>query len=616
MKTYSFQTVKKMKIKELETTVRNLKAAYYDGNPLVDDNTYDLIEDELRTRKPDSRALSVDSPVAKKEKVELPFFMGSQTKIKTADEVEAFSVAHPAPYILSDKLDGVSIEICNLDGVTRGYTRGQDGVWGLEITHLLKSLRCPKLKTGRAIRAEMIMPKKLFETHWSKEVLGSEGFENARNLVAGATNAHRKEHSPCLEHIEIVAYEVLAPRMKTSKQFEALKEWGFKTAHTKSVKSLPYDKLTDYLFDRKKKSEYEIDGIIVTADKKFPLNEEGNPDWSRAFKSHDPDAIKIATVVDVEWNISKHGYLKPRIMVEPLRLGGVTVTWFTGHNAKYIVDNKIGKGAKLQVIRSGDVIPYIMDIVKPGKVKLPKMDFKWNETGVDIVTASVTDDQKIKKISDFFSQLGVEGFKIGMATRLYDGGLTSIQMILKAEVKDLLAIEGFQAKSAKTLISNIKQITEQAQDLATLMSASGLFGRSFAYKKAAKLVEALPHIMDKEVTVAEICSVDGFEEKTAIPVIKGLPRFKKFLVNTGIQWYIDDEEIEIIGSALEGEYVTFTGFRDAEAEIKVAAQGGTMVPFGSKTTLLVYADGKNNKKTDSFQGQLLTRTNLNILLEI
>ena len=593
-------------VKELEALVKKYKIAYYDGKPLISDAKYDEIENTLRRESPNSTALKVDSPKVRKEHVKLPYRMGSMTKIKDPDVVEKFLEANPGPYVLSDKLDGVSIEIANTDGTTRAYTRGRDGAWGLEITSLLPHMNVPKkLAKGVAVRAEMIMPLSKFNAKWSKEV-NDGGFENPRNLVAGATNAHRNELSKTIKDIHVVAYELLNPRIKVSSQFKELVKLGFEVAHNQVVDECDYSMLVEILKGRKKKSKYEIDGLIITTDQKHPINKSDNPDWSRAFKAHDPDAIKSVKVVGVLWTISKHGLLKPRVEIEPTRLSGVTVTYATGHNAKYIKDNKIGPGAVIKIVRSGEVIPYIMDVIKPGSNSMPKnIDYSWTSTGVDIVTTTVTSDQKVKQLGNFFSTLGVEDMQLGTIQRLYDDGLNTVKKVIQATPSRFLKVEGIQDKTANKLYRNIQAAIDKPE-LPILMDASGCFGRGFGTRKSLAILKAIPNFMTAKVTEEKLHTVPGFSGITAKQFIKGLDAFKKFLDVTGIEYSIPKEKkVKQTGDKFKGQFVTLTGFRDDDLANWITSQGGTMVDYSKKTTVLIYKDGKENSKTANFSGKLI-----------
>ena len=109
---------------------------------------------------------------------------------------------------------------------------------------------------------------------------------------------------------------------------------------------------------------YEMDGVIVTHNKLYKRTNK-NPEYAFAFKMVLSDQTAETFVVDVIWSPSKDGYLKPRIRVDPVQVGGVTIEYTTGFNGAFIRDNKIGIGAKVKLIRSGDVIPYIEEVIDP-----------------------------------------------------------------------------------------------------------------------------------------------------------------------------------------------------------------------------------------------------------
>ena len=100
---------------------------------------------------------------------------------------------------------------------------------------------------------------------------------------------------------------------------------------------------------------------------KFTYAPGKNPDHAFAFKMMLSEQVAEAKVVDVIWTPSKDGYLKPRVQIEPIKLSGVTIEYATGKNAQFIEKNRIGVGAVIQIVRSGDVIPDIIKIVKPDK---------------------------------------------------------------------------------------------------------------------------------------------------------------------------------------------------------------------------------------------------------
>ena len=99
------------------------------------------------------------------------------------------------------------------------------------------------------------------------------------------------------------------------------------------------------------------------------------------------DQIAEAKVVGVLWSASKDGYLKPRIKIEPIVLCGVDIEYATGFNGKFIRDNRINIGSIVKLVRSGDVIPHIIEVVQPSKYpNLPDIEYDWTESGVDTVS--------------------------------------------------------------------------------------------------------------------------------------------------------------------------------------------------------------------------------------
>jgi NAD-dependent DNA ligase len=187
---------------------------------------------------------------------------------------------------------------------------------------------------------------------------------------------------------------------------QKLAESGFETVLNRTVmfKDLTNELLSEVLMDWRSNYLYEIDGVIVTDDNIYD-RKSGNPEHSFAFKMVLSDQIAEAKVVDVLWTPSKDGYLKPRVQIEPIQLGGVKIEYATGFNGAFIEQNKIGMGALIQIIRSGDVIPHIRSVTTPAEqAKMPLVPYKWNNTHVDIMLEDISSDETVreKNITGFF----------------------------------------------------------------------------------------------------------------------------------------------------------------------------------------------------------------------
>ena len=149
-----------------------------------------------------------------------------------------------------------------------------------------------------------------------------------------------------------------------------------------------------------------------------------NPKRAFAFKTVLDDQIVESKVVNVIWSPSKDGYLKPKVQIQPVKLGGAVIQFATLHNAEFVIKNKIGLGAVVQIIRSGDVIPKVEKVVKPASnIKMPtEYKFKWNSTKKDLILLNFDDNEivKLKKMDDFFNKLDVSGLGRGKYSKNYE----------------------------------------------------------------------------------------------------------------------------------------------------------------------------------------------------
>jgi NAD-dependent DNA ligase len=347
---------------------------------------------------------------------------------------------YSGPFVLSCKLDGVSGMYSTEGKTPKLYTRG-DGNIGQDISHLIPFLKLPKEK-GIVVRGEFIIPKETFDEKY--KVL----FANPRNLVSGIVNS--KSADKKMEDLHFVAYELIRPQMIPSEQMKHLTNAKFEVVQHITTETLTNDMLSQVLVDWRKNYAYEIDGVIVANDGIYERH-SGNPEHAFAFKMVLSDQVAEAKVVDVIWTPSKDGYLKPRVQIEPINLGGVCIEYATGFNAGFINENNIGVGSLIEIIRSGDVIPYIRKVVVPAKYpKMPNVLYKWNDTNVDIMLQDIDSDETVreKNITGFFRGIGVEGLSSGNITRIIKKGYDTIEKIVKMSVDNFLEVDGFQIKTA------------------------------------------------------------------------------------------------------------------------------------------------------------------------
>ena len=567
---------------------------YRNLQPIMTDNQYDILEDYISDKYPTNEVIHKIGAPVERNKVTLPYQMGSMDKIKPDTGALANWMAkYRGPYVLSCKLDGVSGLYTTEGSAPKLYTRG-DGKVGQDVSHLIPHLRLPKTK-GIVIRGEFIIPKSVFDSKYKTK------FANPRNMVAGIIN--HKSINEAIKDLQFVAYEVIVPVKKPSEQMEFLTTLDVEVVLWKTESAITNELLSETLVDWRKNYIYEIDGVIVTNDAKYS-RKDGNPDHAFAFKMVLSDQVAEAKVVDVIWSPSKDGYLKPRVQIEPINLGGVRIEFATGFNGAFINDNKVGVGAVIELIRSGDVIPHIRKVTMPAEeAKMPSVPFKWNDTHVDIMLEDLDSNETVKEknITGFFRGIGVEGLSSGNVARIIQAGYDTVPEIIKMDVNDLLQVEGFKDKTANKLYNGIKEKIDAAS-LITLMSASNVFGRGFSGKKTELIIEAYPDVLlSKESDaqkVAKISEIKGMAQKTAEAFVERIPDFINFIKEAGLVKKLAQEVTEKKqvdeSHPLFGKTIVMTGFRDTQIQEDIKNVGAKLGSSVSKNTFIVLVKDKDD----------------------
>ena len=571
---------------QLATILRELNDAYYNEQPLLTDNEYDIVKEFIEHKYPSNQVLQdVGAPV-EKNKVKLPYEMWSMDKIKPdTNALTNWMTKYSGPYILSCKLDGVSGLYTTENKEPKLYTRG-NGKIGQDISHLIPYLRLPKTK-NIVIRGEFIIPKGVFLFKYKTT------FANPRNMVSGIVN--QKSITDAVKDINFVAYEVIKPELKPSEQMGYLKTLDVDCVFYKIESTLSNELLSDTLVNLRYNNRYEIDGIIVTDDKLYK-RQSGNPEHAFAFKMVLSDQVAEAKVVDVIWTPSKDGYLKPRVRIEPIQLGGVQIEYATGFNGAFIENNKIGVGALIELIRSGDVIPYIRKVVVPAEqAKMPAVPYKWNDTHVDIMLENIGSDETVleKNITGFFRGIGVEGLSSGNVSRIIKAGYDTVPKIIKMTVDDFLKVDGFKIKTATKLYTGIQEKIQTAP-LIKLMSGSNTFGRGFSEKKIELILESYPDVLLSSLSPTEkiikISAIKGMATKTSETFVQHIPDFIRFMKESNLEHRINVALVKTnydTTHPLYGKSVVMTGFRDTELQELIKNVGAKLGSSISKNTFVV-----------------------------
>lgn len=593
------ETLNILPIKKIVNILEKADEAFFNTNETVfSDDLYDVVKSFLREKDPKNPYFKKVGACIQFNKETLPYYLGSLDKIKDDEkEIIKWSKKYNGDYVVSEKLDGISCLLYFENGEVKLLTRG-NGYEGQNVTHILPYLRIDTSKINEkiAIRGELIISR----DNWNNNThLGA----NARNVVAGAIHC-KTINREIVSIIDFVTYDILYPRQKLGDALDKIKNLNIPVVRHKIIEKIDNEILSSILQDWRKSSEYEIDGIVIHDNNVHKLAVGKNPKYAFAFKTILTQEQAEVIVTDVEWNVSKHRYIKPLVKFNEVVLAGVKIKQATGFNAAYIEKNKIGPGSRIIIVRSGDVIPHILSVITPsstGEGKMPSFDYVWGDTRIDILLKGddKNREQDVKAFVHFMNTLSVEGVKEGVICKFYDAGYDSLKKIINMKKEDIMLIEGFKEKSA----INISEALQGIKDVKCekLLAASNIFGRGFGEKKIKLIIDEYPYLIkDKEKTlklkVEDIIKVKGMAKISAEQFIDKLPLFIEFYEEIDIKCN-KNEVVENNTEKKLNKKIVFSGFRNKEWEEIITKKGGNVVNTISKNTDILVVKNINDKST-------------------
>ena len=635
----------KKRIDELRKEIRRHNDLYYTkGAAEVSDSIYDQLIKELKDLEKkhpeyaslDSPTQTVGAPIPEKfTKIKHTAPMLSLESINDEKGAERFNENclkgsdAAIDYTSEPKLDGISIELVYENGrFVSGSTRG-DGIIGEDVTLNLKTIKdVPEKLSAKdpperiAVRGEVMMHISDFQKLNKDQVeSGKEPFANPRNVAAGSMRqldyritAERSLHVYCYRILHIS--ENMPPTQK--KSLELLKDLGFRVSP--SIKHCSgIDEAVKYHHEMENKRDdldYEIDGIVVKVNSIAEQTRLGmrttNPRWAVAYKfAPRKEQTRVENIVV---QVGRTGVLTPLALLNPVEVGGVTVSRATLHNMDQVEKLGIKIGDYVKVERAGDVIPYISEVVtgkRSGKEKEFHMPKKCPSCGSALekedvffrCPAGLACPAQVKESIAHYSSKGavdIDGFSDKTAELLYDRGIVkSISDIYAIKEEDLIPLEGWKEKKIRNLINAI----EKAREIDLDRFIFGLGIRNVG-KHIAKLLadrfrnienviasekEELVEINEIGPEIAE-CIVDFFRNKKNLKEIENLRKYGVTI----------KEKKKTAGGKLAGKKVVFTGSLEtmsrSEANDLVEAAGGdTSSSVGSGTDFVVAGEKAGSK---------------------
>ena len=539
-------------------------------------------------------------------------------------------------YVAEHKFDGLSISLQYENGIlVRGVTRG-DGSTGEDVTPNVKTIRSiplridpaltkkAKLKPNFEVRGEVLMTRKAFEAmNRQQEQMGAKIFVNPRNAAAGSVRVLDSSIT-AQRRLEFFAYYLLVdglePFAKHSDSLEALKQLRFRASDDWKLCD-GIEKVIAYCDAWEPKREhlpYEIDGVVIKVNSTGIQRELGftakAPRWAIAYKY--PARQETTIVNDIRVQVGRTGTLTPVAVLEPVQVGGVTVSRSTLHNMDEIDRLGLQIGDTVLIERAGEVIPHVLKVLKEGANRRPfHMPEKCPECGSEVHKAedevayrcvnAACPAKRRESLLHFASRhaMDIDGLGDKIVDQLVAKGLVKdVADLYTLKLDTLIDLERFAEKSAQNLLDEIE--ASKKASLARLIYALGI---RMIGERTGQLLAAHFSSLDElaDATEEQLLEVSEVGPKVAASIAEFFsePQNQKIIKKLDKYGVKPTAEKRVVKSQkFAGKSFVFTGglanrSREAAAEL-VQQHGGKISGSVSKKTDYVVVGTDPGSKYD------------------
>ena len=474
-----------MKLTEKEQLYLKAKERYYEGDPIMEDWEFDELEAELK--EDGSAAIEMVGFKTKGTKVQHPHRMKSLDKIQFQHDYipyeEFLKWAQKAKeetpvYEAGPKFDGNAVNLIYGEDskLQKAVTRG-DGTEGQDVTDKLRHIvpnQLPIIK-GKSfeIRGEVVIPKEVFNTKYKDGQHDGRTYANARNFVAGKLNKDQLDLK-VVKDLKFMAFDILDADGNWDEQASNLLPAAgferFPVLHMTDPSRENFLEVYEYFKHyREEVSPYLLDGIVfkMGEESRIPsMEKDHHPLWALAVKF--PAKIGITKILDIEWNVGTTGALVPVAILEPVDLDGSVVKRVILHNFEWAVNNGVGIGAEIEIVKSGDIIPKVHKVLKEGEPIDEMTSYKGLKVirkGVHLMIEdpSALPEYVIKRMHAGLVGLGIKNVGPALTERIWNAGFTSVPEIFcdGFTEEDLVKSGQFKyGRELELLMQNINKLTE------------------------------------------------------------------------------------------------------------------------------------------------------------
>lgn len=623
------------RITTLEKEIIKHKALYYQGRPEISDAEFDKLEIELKNLDPNNPTLNVVGTVSSaSDKIKHDKKMLSLEK--TYNQQDLVSWKGKEEVLSTMKLDGISCSLLYQDGeLLLSKTRG-DGSFGENITKKVMWIsNVPKSITSKEkveIRGELFCDEISFlKLSLEMQTLELEKPSSQRNIVAGLMG--RKDNLELCRHLKFMAFDYISDERlkKEEEKFKILNENNFLTPEYEVHRS---EKSILEVIERAREfmvhGDFQIDGVVFTYNNLSLQDELGetshHPRYKIAFKFQGES--KITTLKEILWAVSRNGILTPVGEVEPIELSGAMISRVTLHNYGVVAANNLKKGDEIEIIRSGEVIPKFLSVVKSSENTFkipsacPSCESKTEIIDIRLFCTNTACPGKNKEIIlNFIQKIGIDDLSGKRLEDLINAKLVkTIPDLYRLNQEELLKIEKIKDKLSNKLIESIQK--SKNTELITFLASLGISGG--AYSKCEKVVRAGYDNMEKilALTVDELVRVESFAEKSASEFVNSIQEKKAMileLIKLGFTFKVEETR----STKISGKKICITGALSEKrpvVEDKIREGGGIVVSSVSKNTDILVTNetdpsSSKFKKAQELKIQIISEEELFHLLK-
>lgn len=655
-----FENADSLSTSEAEAQAASLREAirehdrryYLNDNPLIADRTYDALFARLQELERTHGVGSQDSPtqrvggqpVDEFETVEHVSPMlsieqsGEETDVRGFNSRVAREVSEsPVTYVCEPKFDGISLALYYNEGVLeKALTRG-DGHEGDDVTQNARTVQSIPLRLEGGVpeflvvRGELFMPRDAFQSYNRERIENDEEpFANPRNATAGTIRQQDPEtvaERP-LDYYTFSVLESSSPYKSRLAEHEAFGEMGL-PVNTLLEQVTGIDEAVEYrneLLESRDGLNVEIDGVVIKVNDREARETMGTtsnaPRWAFAYKF--PPRSGETTLRGVGLQVGRTGRVTPVALLDPVDVGGVTVSRASLHNPEQIAELGVNTGDKVRVERAGDVIPQVAEVTESNNEihytfpsTCPVCDSAIERDGpMARCTGGLTcSTQNRRSIEHYTSRKGldIDGFGEKTVQRLIDEGLvTDIADLYELTVDDVQAMEGFGEQSGQKLVDGLTEA--QNPELADFITALGIreVGPTVA-RSLAREFETFDAF--RSASASELQAVEDIGPVTVQRILDFFESPGNTDVLERLLSHVSPQEVEETGGeTFEGMTIVFTGslpnYTRGDAKSLIEREGGRVTSsVSSATDILVVGENPGKRKQESAEkNDVETRT--------